>query len=282
MIDILFPTNQVNHHYYTKHADFIFKMADLADKNYSFQDSEIVWYTSAAFSFSLNEKQIVVDTADSTDISLVLSEVLYFKYHYNSEAHYHIKNVYPLGSMLISPGILDLYKNYYSLIETDFYNSSNNLILCKQRPYGKAVQRRKLVQEKLSKAFGNQFDEKFERNNKPTHWKAMSKCLVTVCVPGARNDMIDRGHMEAMGLGVCVIAPPITDVLAGWKFISPGVHYVECESDYSNIVETVQWCQHNRDACQEIGNNAKKLFSQFYTPENYWKWIEECSEEFYG
>ena len=285
MTEILFPNQQVRHHYYKKHADFIFKMAELNGINHSFIPyTDEVWYTSAIFSFTWKGKQILVDIDDHLTINKDLPEVLYFKYHYNEGLHGDMKHVFPLGSMFISPAPLETYQRFFEMLSEDnFYNSANNMILCKQRPYGNALGRRKLVQETLRNKYGNSgFDCSVQKNHHIDHWQAQRNCLINVCVPGARPDMIDRGHLESMGLGVCVVAPPITDVLAGFIQLVAGVHYLECKADYSNIVEVVEWCKDNRGRCKEIGGNSKELFKKFYTPQNYWKWIDKCMEKVYG
>jgi hypothetical protein len=284
MTDIQFPNQQVKHHYYGKHADFIFKMAALVGKTSEYVGyTNQIWFSPANFSFLYKGKQILVNTGDLLLLDDLSPDILYFKYHYNESEHGHIKNVFPLGSMFISPAPLTTYQHFFGLIEEDgFYNSANNMILSKQRPFGQAVERRKIVQSILRIKYGNEFDCEVQKGDHIGHWKAQRNCLVNVCVPGARPDMVDRGHLESMGLGVCVVAPPITDVLAG--FIQPvaGVHYVECKADYSNLVRVVEWCKDNRDRCQEIGDNCKELFRKYYTPENYWKWIDECMEKVYG
>lgn len=48
----------------------------------------------------------------------------------------------------------------------------------------------------------------------------------------------------------------------------PYVHYIPVKDDFSDIQEKFNWCEKNQDKCEEISNNAKKLFNTIYLHEN--------------
>jgi hypothetical protein len=98
--------------------------------------------------------------------------------------------------------------------------------------------------------------------------------LVHVCVPGARNDILDRGQLQAMAFGCCTISPVLADCLAWNKELVPGVHYLSCANDYSDLIEKIEWCKSNRDKCIEIGQNAKILFQETSVPSKLLEWIK--------
>ena len=56
----------------------------------------------------------------------------------------------------------------------------------------------------------------------------------------------------------------------------PGVHYVECKSDYSDLIEKVDWVRNNKGAAMRIGEAAKTLFLTTSTPDKQVMWIKKC------
>ena len=59
----------------------------------------------------------------------------------------------------------------------------------------------------------------------------------------------------------------------------PGVHYVECNEDYSDLIEKVNWVRGNKDKAINIGKAAKKLFIETSTPEKQMEWINKCTNK---
>ena len=56
----------------------------------------------------------------------------------------------------------------------------------------------------------------------------------------------------------------------------PGVHYVECKPDYSDLIEKVNWVRSNEDKAIKIGRAAKQLFLETSTPQKQDEWIKKC------
>jgi len=104
-------------------------------------------------------------------------------------------------------------------------------------------------------------------------WNETSSMLVSVCVPGHNNNMLDRGQIQSMAFGGCTISPYLPEVLPFDRRLVEGEHYIMCKDDYSDLVEKVEWCKENRKICVDIGNNAKQLFSETSKPNKLWEWI---------
>jgi hypothetical protein len=129
------------------------------------------------------------------------------------------------------------------------------------------------VQKILGKKYGSKVITSFV--DQMHWWKLNEKCLVAVHVPGARNDMLDRGQLELMGLGVCVLSPEIVTVIGRHQVLEPFKHYVPVDPNYSNICEQIEWCRNHRRDCVEIGLNARLLFDSIVPPIEYWRYVKE-------
>ena len=46
-------------------------------------------------------------------------------------------------------------------------------------------------------------------------------------------------------------------------WMKAGVHYVQCEDDWSDLEDKIKWCQNNDAQCQTIAENGKKFMLQF-------------------
>ena len=76
-----------------------------------------------------------------------------------------------------------------------------------------------------------------------------------------------------MAFGCCTISTRILTRLPYGRRLDPGVHYLKCKDDWSDLVEKVEWCKANREKCRKIGENAKRLFLETSTPDKVWTWI---------
>jgi hypothetical protein len=47
-----------------------------------------------------------------------------------------------------------------------------------------------------------------------------------------------------------------------------GTHYIEINSDYSDLEEKYNWCLNNLEECKKIAKNGKKYIEQFLDKEN--------------
>lgn len=221
------------------------------------------------FVAKFDDKEVVFDFSDFYDTPAVDRYKHYFKFHYSKEEHSKYENVYPFA-----PTSFYDWKKYDIFKSKINYGCNSNVILNMQRPYGGAIERRTFVQKMLRERYGTMV-ETGHKLPQADYWQKINNCLVHVFVPGARNDMVDRGHIQCMAFGCCTIAPPITDVLPYDGELIPGVHYVQCRSDYSDLIEKIEWCKNNRGRCIEIGNNAKRLFERSCLPGRLWDWVLE-------
>lgn len=155
---------------------------------------------------------------------------------------------------------------------------ANGYISNRQRAYGNAKERREFVNEKLER-YTNDCDSYSSVHvtiPQEDYFNDVENILVSVCVPGACNNMLDRGQLQYMALGACTISPNLPEVLPFNKLIRPWEHYIQCYDNYSDLEAWLDWCKENREACIEIGINAKKLFLETCHPNAIKKWIKEC------
>jgi hypothetical protein len=165
------------------------------------------------------------------------------------------------------------WNQYYRLAKKTRYDPINNdRIIYRQTAHHAARKRRKkvtkLVQPFKKAAIGIIPQREF--------WRDVGRCLVAVFVPGARNDMLDRGHHQYIAFGCCCIHPPITNILPYGKTLVPYIHYVPCSPNYNDIPKQIRWCNKHRQECLKIGQNAKKLFLETNTPKALKGWLYKC------
>ena len=120
-------------------------------------------------------------------------------------------------------------------------------------------------------------------------WNKDKNCLVIpwllastaaiVCVPGARNDMLDRGQGQQMFFGACTISPKLKTRLSYDRKIFRGILYVEGKPDYSDLIQKIEWVKENQEHAIQIGKTARKLFLETSTPEKQIEWIKICLDK---
>lgn len=130
------------------------------------------------------------------------------------------------------------------------------------------TRRRSLVREILAARYGDDLDTDF--TDQLRYWKRWSQCLVSVHVPGLWANMLSRSQLQAFAFGVCTVSPVLHTYLGDYPPV-PGVHYVACRDDFSDLIEKIEWCRANREECISIGSNAKRLFEATATPEAAWR-----------
>lgn len=274
-MDILFfPINDgsVKSTYYEAYYMSVVRSAKFINMSVIFTLNEKVWCGKGvnAYSCVLNDKQLIMDFSDHTPLQLNPADFKspYFKWHYSLEVSGYPANVHPLCVLQ------DYDYEEYQRIQTQVnYTANGELITNNQRCVAGAKERRALAQRRLLKAYGaNASVAVIPQKN---WWLSHNDCLVSVAVPGARNDMLDRGQMELMGLGVCVVSPVIVTVLAGGRTLEPFKHFVPVEGTYNNLIDMIEWCRKHRSECVEIGKNAKLLYDEVATPQRYWSHIKE-------
>ena len=194
----------------------------------------------------------------------------YFKFHFHPS---HLegpreKNLFPFSPVNFHDWGL------YERLEPMINYSATGKVLNNQAPAGAAIERRNKVHAMLREAWGNQLDA--GRYPKEEFYKLINNASAIVCVPGARNNMLDRGQGQQMGFGACTISPKLNTRLSYHGMLLPGIHYVECKPDYSDLIEKINWVRENKAEAVQIGKAAKKLFLETSTPEKQVEWIRKC------
>ncbi len=155
-------------------------------------------------------------------------------------------------------------------------------VLMKQRAYCGAEERRNRVRKMLETTpeIACVLDTNWE-DPQETFWKKGTECAVAVCVPGANNNMLDRGQLQLMAFGVCTISPHLPERLPLINSDIQNLHgcYAQCKDDYSDLIECIEWCKENKEACIVIGQWGKTVFEQFCTPEAVGKWLAQIMKE---
>jgi hypothetical protein len=224
----------------------------------------------AKFLALINQKKIGIDYSDHPIIdNVLLSQCdVYFKFHCR-KTHTENKKIVPF-----TPISFYDWERWRQLQNEITYTCNNNVVLNIQRPYGNAVERRKLVRGMLYEKYKLKNELIYSPHyTQEEYWKLINNCLVHVFVPGCYNDMLDRGHAQYMSFGCCTISPRIVDLLPWGKKIIPDYHYLMCKPDYSDLIEKIEWCKQNKQKCVQIGYNAKRLFLSCCTPQKLWQWI---------
>ena len=139
-------------------------------------------------------------------------------------------------------------------------------------PRGNATERRKNVQLILRNKYGSFFTNEIIEES--AFYLSVNDTLVSVCAPGNRNNMLDRGQLQFMAFGCCTISPNLLTTLSWDQQPIPDFHYIKCSDDYSDIIEKIEWVKKNPEMAIQIGLNAKELFSKTSLPIVQVEWIK--------
>jgi hypothetical protein len=194
----------------------------------------------------------------------------YFKFHYHKthDVGPRAENLFPFSPVNIHDWDL-----YWKLAPTIKYEAEGK-ILNNQAPAGNAIARRKYVAEILRKQYGKELDT--ARYPKEEFFKLINTASAIVCVPGARNNMLDRGQGQQMLFGACTISPKLNTRLSFHSLLMPGEHYVECKPDYSDLITKIEWVKKNKNQAILIGKKVQRLFLETSTPKRQLDWIRQC------
>jgi len=212
-----------------------------------------------SFFIKVGSEKVVIDYSDHSNRFVKKCKHIIFKLHYNTKLHGKHSHIKPFPPVSFYD-----WERFDELRKKIKYNKRGKKILCNQKPGGNAESRRWLVRKMLIDTFDGKWVD-FSITPQDEYWLKVNDALVHVFVPGARNDMIDRGHMQYMAFGCCCICPPITDELPGVKLES-GVHYIPCKPDYSDLISVIRWCSKNRDECLYAGRRCAKIFREHCMP----------------
>jgi hypothetical protein len=280
---MLFPESYSTHRYNRIHFSFFLQMATVAGVDVRLvpdDDSVFVSDDALVWGCRINDREVIVDYSDHDyrDWAERWPDRPYFKFQRTSNTQ---AQAIPLGPPMIGGkrrGVQITDLRTYLNIRRHWQFRPGTLIACKQLPNGAAVERRNLVQALLSQNFA---DVDISANDDQVDfWRRHEHCLAAVCVPGACNNMIDRGHMELLGLGVCTVSPELRTQLPFQRILEPNVHYLQCRDDYSDLVDIVRDLESNPRRAEMVAREARAFWDQTYTPRIYWKWILQSLETY--
>lgn len=278
-INLKFPADYQSHRYSLIHFSFFLQYAKVTGKI----DVELVETTNEVFikddhlvfSCLINGQQVIFDYSDhyNRDWLKDYNSLPYFKFQKTINSN--------PGSIALGPpmvgvklkGTKGATLREYNDLRWNFNYVPGDTILAKQIPNGAAFERRNTVHAMLQESFENV--DTFASCNQIDFWKSHENCLAAICVPGATNNMVDRGHAELLGLGVCTISPRLDTIFPKNIILTPGVEYIQCKDDYSDLIDIIKDLKNNKDYCKNIGDNARKFYDNTYSPVQYWNWIME-------
>lgn len=261
-IEVLFP-KRTGQMYYEPH--FLFVKHTLAFAGCHIQDStDLDIDRCVNFYCVINGKKIGFNCSDDPVLGIWDTDVPIFKFHKSATYNFG-SNIHAFSPISFDPWSI------YSDQKTINYTCSGNTILNNQRISGGAIERRTIVAKILATHFGSDLDR--DLTSQMDFWDKFNRCLVSVCVPGYCNNMVDRGHLQSLAFGVCTISPNLPEIFPFDRTLVPNQHYIRCNDDYSDLIEKIEWCKNNREKCIQIGKEAKTWFLSTCTPEYLLKWI---------
>ena len=236
---------------------------------------------NSLFHFEWNGLKGVIDFIDFSDPINQDSPVAHddgsipvFKAHYNRDITYP-KHYFPFAPMMCTDAPQS--KDVHHLASQSFETTPKSGFTCKQRVFGNATQRRTKVHALLKKHFP---DTDLKCNNSPIEfWDAHKTKLAAICVPGATNNMLDRGQAELMMLGVCTISPYLPEVLLDNVRLEPNEDYLQCADDYSDLIDICKSLTPKR--AKQIGDNARAKMATL-RPKPFWDYVIRTLKNWYG
>lgn len=260
MINVLFPAN-VSQHYYHIHYQYVLEL--FKDLGWNIQFDRGFDVDATAFKCVIDKKTFVFDFSDSPKVRQFGFPT--FKFHCEKES----KGIIPFPPVSFYD-----WKKYRFLSRNVGYSAYNKqTISCRQRPYGNAIERRTKAQKILKQSLGSNFVTDIVSQEQ--YFDEVSSILFALFIPGQHENMLDRAQLQYMGLGCCTISPFIPELLPFGKKLVSNIHYIQCSNDYSDSVDLIRSYQAVPNFCNELGQNAKKLFEETCTPEAIGKWIGE-------
>jgi len=275
-VKLLFPEQYRYHRYALIHFEFFIRYAITAGVEVELietTDKVFIKDDQLIFSCLINDQQVIFDYADHWNRSWIddYPNLKYFKFQTTQNSP---TSAIPLGPPMVGvkkAGTKGATLREYLDLKWEFNYVPGNSILCKQLPNGAATERRNNVHKLITEYFT---DVDIDANvDQIQFWKAHQNCLTSICVPGATNNMVDRGQIELFGLGVCTISPKLETRFPFDKIPEPNLHYIQCADDYSDLIKIIHDLHQNKNLCKEIGNNAKTFYDEYFSPDKYWEWI---------
>jgi hypothetical protein len=132
--------------------------------------------------------------------------------------------------------------------------------------------RRFMVQGMLRHYFGDRVD--FGLTPQDDFYTKAKTALCYVAVPGSWENILDRGQLQMIGLGVPTISPVMIDQCCD-GLLQPGIHYLACRQDYLDVPELIGWCEKHRGELAAMSHNAWMFFQEFCTPIAVWSYVKD-------
>lgn len=218
------------------------------------------------FVITINDKPVLFDYSDFDyhilKIDHLETGITYFKLHTNKTTNHRCLPFPPMSFMNWSD-----YNDLKNNISYDPYGS----IFYKCRIYGGAVERRGKVKDILENYKNIPVDFSFVEQLE--YFKTFNNCRINVIVPGARNDILDRTHLQSFAFGIPVITPKISTLLPFNKMFEPNIDYIECSPDYSDVIHLIEKHKNNKSYLDFISQNCKNKFQYTCSPEAVESWI---------
>jgi len=257
--------------YYNHHVTYILNLLRQGGATVTETADTPKCINDTKFDVTIDGKNVLFDFADHADRHLDRAITqqydTVFKMHYHPDLHSMFTNFRPLSP--ISWYDWDLYFK----LNKEVQYKAHGPILNKQRPYGDATIRRTNVQRILRAQYGRFVDT--TQSPHETFLRMGGQCIVSVCVPGATNNMLDIGQGQYMSLGVCTISPVLRSY-GTWNILpKPNEHYLVCQDDYSDLISVIEQVRADPQQAIDIGINAKIQFLDYCTPERQVQWIRQ-------
>lgn len=252
--------------YYDPHFTFFRNLFEAAGVEVK---TEKIRREGRGFEVQAAGKKILIDYGDHfTSAPDLDSFDACFRYHFSKEAHGNQKRTYPFTP--ISFHDWHAYKRHRA---TTRWRPGSRYVTSRQTPGAAALQRRRMVQHRMREHFGASFDSQVIKQDK--FWGAVSETLISICVPGARNDILDRGQLQYWALGCPTISPQLTAMLPYWEEPLPGKHYLRCADNYLGLDALVDIFMGNVELLRKISVESILLFEKCCTPKPVVAWFEQ-------
>lgn len=265
MLDIIFPLDK-GQRYYKIHYQYVLDLFRYVGSKISFE--HLAEPSGTSFHCLIGNKPVLFDFGDSSNFQD--SHHPQFKFHQVKEKD----NVFPFPPVSFYDWKFYSSLSYSTEVKSATYKCNNDIILNNQKPYADATERRLQVQGILKSHYSDNVD--FSITPQLEYFMKIQNCLVSIHVPGYCNNMLDRAQLQLMGFGCCTISPNLPELFPYYQKLKPDVHYIQCRSDYSDLVDKIEWCKKNRTICIEIGQKAKSFFKNYCMPVPTVNWMRKC------
>jgi len=252
MFNVVFP-KYTEQRYYNIHFKYVLNILKELECDISYEEVD-------GFVVRINKKTFLFDYSDTNIV--VNTELPVFKFH----CHEETDNVFSF-----SPVSFHNWSQYKIASESIKYHAEGELSH-RQRCYGNALQRRVKLRAELIRNYDN---VRLTQVSQIKYFHEIDTTYLAVFCPGWCNNMLDRAQFQYMGLGCCTVSPKIPEVLPFETRLEPGVHYICCKDDYSDILDIIEEYKSKKEECIKIGQNAKELFQQTSVPRRLGEWIKK-------